>query len=306
EFPKGRSAGHFCYEVADTTGSLIGVARTLGREQDVEPLCRQALALAEKVSAAAPNEWQSLGHSYRILADGFQSIHRIPDSEHCVRQALPMFEKLTAAHPNLLKHADFLADTHRMLADTLVAENQLGEAEQSYRRGIAVHEAWCAKHADAAWLDGWSRPLYERLAVSLVTRGKQPEAADLYQSLAARQLQRGGVKADEIVAVAQKAAEWAPKDRACLNTLGIAQYRAGNWQAAAKTLEEAARLPSGGDDAGLIVRAMADWKLGKQSDARKTYEKAIAGIQANKPADADLKRLIIEAEELFSQKAAKK
>jgi serine/threonine protein kinase len=306
EFPKGRSAGHFCYEVADTTGSLIGAVRTLGREQDVEPLCRQAMALADKVSAAAPNEWQSLGHSYRILADGFQSIGRIQDSEHCIRQALPMFEKLTAAHPNLLKHTDFLADTHRMLADTLVAENQLGEAEQSYRRGIAVHEAWCAKHAAAPWIDGWSRPLYERLAAFLVSRGKQPEAAELYQSLAARLLQRGGVKADEIVAIAQKAVDWAPKDSACLNTLGIAQYRAGNWQGAAKTLSDAARLSSVSNGAGLIVLAMADWKLGKQADARNTYEKALAGMQSNKSGNADLKPLITEAEKLFSQKASTK
>jgi len=303
EFPRGRSAGHFCYEVADTMGSLAGVFRTLGQPLETEPLCRRAMALADKVAAAAPNEWQSLGHSYRILADVFQSIGRIQDSEHCIRQALPMFEKLTAAHPLLLKHTDFLADTHRMLADTLVAENQLGEAEQSYRRGIAVHEAWCAKHADAAWIDGWSRPLYERLAVFLVSRGKQQEAADLYQNLAARQLQRGGVKADEIVAVAQKAADWAPKDSACLNTLGIAQYRAGNWKAAAKTLEEGTSLAAGGNGVALIVLAMADWKLGRESDARKTYEKAITGMQANKSANADL---MTEAEKLFSQKAPTK
>jgi Flp pilus assembly protein TadD len=143
------------------------------------------------------------------------------------------------------------------------------------------------------------------LAVVLVSRGKQSEAADLYQGLAARQLQRGGVKADQIVAVAQKAADWAPKDSACLNTLGIAQYRAGNWKAAARTLEEGTNLAAaaGGNGAALIVLAMADWKLGRESDARKTYEKAIAGMQANKSANAGL---MTEAEKLFSQKAATK
>jgi len=64
-----------------------------------------------------------------------------------------MFEKLTVAHPLLVKHTNFLADTHRMLADTLVTEDQLDEAEQSYRQGIAVHEDWCAKHADAFAVD---------------------------------------------------------------------------------------------------------------------------------------------------------
>jgi hypothetical protein len=48
---------------------------------------------------------------------------------------------------------------------------------------------------------------------------------------------------------------------------------------------------------------MADWKLGRESDARKTYEKAIAGMQANKSANAGL---MTEAEKLFSQKAATK
>ena len=157
-----------------------------------------------------------------------------------------------------------------------------------------------AKHADAAWIDGWSRPLYERLAVFLVSRGKQQEAADLYQNLAARQLQRGGVKADEIVAVAQKAADWAPKDSACLNTLGIAQYRAGNWKAAAKTLEEGTSLAAGGNGVALIVLAMADWKLGRESDARKTLRKGHhrnAGQQVRErgPHDRGRKTLLTKA-----------
>jgi Flp pilus assembly protein TadD len=91
-----------------------------------------------------------------------------------------------------------------------------------------------------------------------------------------------------------------------LNTLGIAQYRAGNWQGAAKTLSDAARLSSVSNGAGLIVLAMADWKLGKQADARNTYEKALAGMQSNKSGNADLKPLITEAEKLFSQKASTK
>jgi tetratricopeptide (TPR) repeat protein len=214
-----------------------------------------------------------------------------------------MFEKLTVAHPLLLKHNNFLADTHRMLADTLVGEHQLSEAEQSYRRGIVIHEAWATKHPDATFIDAESRPLYERLAGVLVSRGKRQQAADLYQNLAARQLPRGGVKADEIVAVAQKAADWAPQDSACLNTLGIAQYRAGNWKNAAKTLEDATQLPAGGSGSGLIVLAMADWKLGKETDARKSYDQARAWLQANKSDDADVKLLLAEAEKLFAQKA---
>src|SRR5262249_39578799 len=49
------------------------------------------------------------------------------------------------------------------------------------------------------------------------------------------------------VGLAKKAVELAPKDGICWNTLGVAHYRAGQWQDAVTALERSIKLRNGGD-----------------------------------------------------------
>ena len=127
------------------------------------------------------------------------------------------------------------------------------------------------------------------------------------------------------LALAREAVELAPKDDACWNTLGLAEYRAGNWQAAKEAIlksielaraspdmmkvgrSEVRRLNAGGQGGPFdwLVLAMTEWQLGNQQDARHWYSKARAyGEQLRGHLEVlgaydDFDRLITEAAQLL-------
>jgi tetratricopeptide (TPR) repeat protein len=72
------------------------------------------------------------------------------------------------------------------------------------------------------------------------------------------------------VKLAKQAVERAPEQRAYWKTLGVAQYRAGDWKAAVAALDKA-MPPGGGDSTAGLFRAMARWQLGQREQARQEY-----------------------------------
>jgi tetratricopeptide (TPR) repeat protein len=80
-----------------------------------------------------------------------------------------------------------------------------------------------------------------------------------------------------------------------LNTLGVAQYRAGDHQAAIGTLNKAMGLRSGGDAFDWFFLAMAHWQLKNPEEAHKWYDKAVQWTEKNKPEDDELVRFRAEA-----------
>ena len=78
------------------------------------------------------------------------------------------------------------------------------------------------------------------------------------------------------VALAEEALKPDPEDGGVLNTLGVAQYRAGQLAAASASLAKSAemnrKIAKGIENpADLAFLAMAQWKLGQQPDAETTY-----------------------------------
>jgi superkiller protein 3 len=109
------------------------------------------------------------------------------------------------------------------------------------------------------------------------------------------------------VVLARKAVELAPKEASYYNTLGVAQYRAGDEKAALAALHRSMELTGGGDAADWLFLAMAHHKLGDREEARKWYDKAAAELEKNgqrlSPADAaEARRFRTEAEELLGLK----
>jgi len=109
---------------------------------------------------------------------------------------------------------------------------------------------------------------------------------------------RDGAHACEL---ASMAVDTEPTNAAYRNTLGVSQYRAGQWQEAIETLHKAEELEPGtyfGQNAFFI--AMAHQQLGHQEPAREWIDKANAWLaqQQNGP-DDDLRRFRLEAESLI-------
>ena len=84
------------------------------------------------------------------------------------------------------------------------------------------------------------------------------------------------------------------------NTLGVAQYRALDWQAAITALEKSKELLDGKElSFNAFFLAMAQWQLGNQVEARKCYDQAVEWMEENKPQDNELRRFRTEAAELL-------
>jgi uncharacterized protein HemY len=95
--------------------------------------------------------------------------------------------------------------------------------------------------------------------------------------------------------LAKKGAELAPGSWDYLNTLGVACYRAGDWEAALIALERSTQLREGGNSYDWFFLAMAHWQLGKKDKARQWYDKAVDWMEKSAPGDKELIRFRAEA-----------
>src|SRR5439155_17525669 len=77
------------------------------------------------------------------------------------------------------------------------------------------------------------------------------------------------------VELAREAVALAPQAGYIWNTLGVAHYRAGEWNAAIAALEKSMALRKGGDSADWFFLAMAHWQLGEKDEARNWYDQAV-------------------------------
>jgi tetratricopeptide (TPR) repeat protein len=102
------------------------------------------------------------------------------------------------------------------------------------------------------------------------------------------------------VQLAQRAVQAATRDPGYWETLGIAQYRAGQWKDAAESLEKAISLDSRRRGSAGFFQAMACWQSGRKDEARGWYDRTSRWVDQNKPsADAKTVRLRAEAAQLL-------
>jgi tetratricopeptide (TPR) repeat protein len=104
---------------------------------------------------------------------------------------------------------------------------------------------------------------------------------------------------------AKKAVGLDPKQGSYWNTLGVANYRAGDWKAAVTALEKSMEFRKGGGSFDWFFLAMAQWQLGKKDEARKWYDKAMEWMEKNQLRNEDLVRFRAEASELLGIKEKK-
>jgi serine/threonine protein kinase/Tfp pilus assembly protein PilF len=110
---------------------------------------------------------------------------------------------------------------------------------------------------------------------------------------------------DSVKAVefAERALELAPRVGEIWNTLGVAQYRAGDWNAAVESLQRSMDHRDGGDSYDWFFLAMAQWQLDKKDDARRWYDKAVDWTDKHQHMDplasAELRQFRAEADKLL-------
>jgi len=110
---------------------------------------------------------------------------------------------------------------------------------------------------------------------------------------------------ERAVKLAKQALQYEPESVKHLRLLGIAQYRAGDPTAAIESLHKTMELANGGDAQQWLFLAMAHWQKGDRLQARQWYDKAVAWIEANRPANEEYDRFRAEAAEVLGKPEAK-
>jgi Flp pilus assembly protein TadD len=108
---------------------------------------------------------------------------------------------------------------------------------------------------------------------------------------------------DVAVTLAKRASERSPKSASIANTLGTAYYRAGDWNAAIKTLQNAEGL-AGNElfSFNAFFIAMSYWHLGDKDGARRWYDRAVEWMDQRQPKNEELRRFRAEAAALLGVK----
>jgi predicted Zn-dependent protease len=102
------------------------------------------------------------------------------------------------------------------------------------------------------------------------------------------------------VELAKKAVELAPLQSVIWNTLGAANYRAGDYRGAVEALQKSAVLSQNNHfSADAFFLAMANWQLGNKERARNWYRAGLAWMDKYAAANEEFKRFRAEAAALL-------
>ena len=282
---------------------LLEQARALTKENDKPQRDKIAAAYVELCFAAFNQQKFDILESAARKAIEFQPDHS--DAHFWLGIALTNLGKQEEAIAALrkaieLKPGDF--GHYRSLSLALWRHGKLDEAINAIRKAIELQP----DHGD----------LYVRLGSILIQQGKMEEGVVAFDKAIAlnpadanilNQLAWFLATAPEsqhrdlprAVELAKKGVDLAPNDGAIWNTLGVAQYHAGDWQAAIDGLQKAMDLRNGGDASDWFFLAMAHWQLDQKDEARTWYDKAVEWMDKKQPKNEELLRFRAEAAKLL-------
>jgi tetratricopeptide (TPR) repeat protein len=271
----------------------LGVAlKESGRAQEAAALFGEALPIYEKLVAdfpAAADYWQELYDMHWRLEQMLLEGGRFQEAEKACREWLALMEKPPAIVRSLPLHRCMLGLNYHRLGEVLCEASRPEEAERAYRQAIAIFSKLAAEFRGANDYSLWLALTLGNL-VELYTT--YPEAN--YRNTA------------EAVNLAKSAVELRPDVRQAWNALGIARYRAGDWQSAVTALAKSVELGKGGYWWDWFFLAMAHWRLDQREEARRWYDRAVdwreknkAALASNKPYDARYQRYRAEAATLL-------
>jgi serine/threonine protein kinase/Flp pilus assembly protein TadD len=163
---------------------------------------------------------------------------------------------------------DFPA-AHYHLGNALAFKGQRESAIAAYCKAIASAPQHAAAHNNLAWL----------LATCPDPKVRDPARA---------------------IDLAKKAVVLAPKQAKYWNTLGIAHYRAGDWEAANHALKQSMGLGHPEPSYNWFFLAMIQGQLGHHAEARTWYVKAVRWMDKNQTKNEELSCFRAEAKRYLS------
>src|SRR4051812_21330568 len=289
-----RNAG----ELEDAIKTCSGI---LSREPDNDAawLERGHCNLQKSAFANAIDDYT---HAIKLKPNDWWSWH---ERAYCY-QRLGQHEKCIVDQSRAIELRDQDAEQHLRRGNSYCALGNLQKAEADYSRAIEMNPS------------GWSNwfvraKLYDQQHKSEKARSDFTNAVKVAIDPGAQNQLAWTLATDPeplwrdpaiAVHLAEKAVAVRPMDGMIWHTLGVAKYRAGDWQGSVASLKKSVELRHGGDSADWFFLAMAHWHLNEKEDARKWYGKSVEWMDKNQPKNGDLVRFRHEADELLNGKPA--
>jgi serine/threonine protein kinase/Flp pilus assembly protein TadD len=258
------------YDLARTLADLAIDLTWLQRQHEAESTYRKAAAIAEKLVAEAPNVDyypNKLVRIYALHARLLAATGRPEEAEALFNKAMTLGSKFIARFPET--HLPEEAASARLDFALFLANHDRPDEAQAHFENLLELGATSPKL--------WNR-LARRLTASAPIEWRRPPWA---------------------VQLAKKALDLDRDNCSAWDTLGVAQYRAGDYQGAIESVRRSMELNVEPNAEGWFVLAMAHYQLRNREEARRWYERAISWMNENAPTHQDLIRLRAEAEELL-------
>jgi serine/threonine protein kinase len=202
---------------------------------------------------------------------------------------------------------------HYRLGRTLFLLRRLDDSIAAYRRLVAVDPQHRLGHRALAGLLAMTGRPDEAISVARASPYLlQNDDAEIMARLLNDRARQLCTHADprmrdlpSAVELASEAVTRQPTNPTCWETLGIARYRAGQWQAAVDALQKWNQLQPPGDGTASFFLAMALWQSGNQVEARKRYDHAAQWADRSPSQNDDVRRVRTETEELIGSNKPK-
>jgi tetratricopeptide (TPR) repeat protein len=244
---------------------------------------RQAILLDPKFAMARTNlgnllrakgDWERALLEYRLAVSLDPKVWQAHNGLGNTLKAKGDLDGAIVAYREAIRLDPKFAMPQNNLGIALMAKGDLDGAIVAYREAIRLDPKYALPRNNLAWL----------LATCTDGNLRDPSRA---------------------VDLAKEAAQLDPNNANFFSTLGVAHYRAGDWQAAAAALKKSTQLRNGRNAPHLLFLAMAQWQLGNKAEAGNWYNKAVEWMDKNKSTDAEFHRFRAEAAELLGVKEKK-
>jgi len=263
-------------EIVNLAYNNLGVALLArGSYKEAEAAYGKAIAWSERLVARFPalkKFREDLSLHLTNHAFVLRTLNRLQESDRDIRKAVGVREQMLVEAPADAESFDLLADSYRTLSDLFKEEGRAPDAEQVWSDARAFNERLAGRilgmndpsvQNDIAW----------RLATTFNVSLRNPTLA---------------------IKLARKALETKAEAWEIWNTLGVAQYRAGDFTGAIESLRKSLELGKGGDGSDYCFLAMANWKLGDKAKASECCDQALQWMGSTATEGEELPRFLAE------------
>jgi eukaryotic-like serine/threonine-protein kinase len=282
--------------------------------------CRMALKYYEEIAKryAGDLEMRAIAAAAYHRAGFIRIVLKESQAEDALRSSLTLYEGLLAVEPDARDFRSEMAMTYADLALLMRAAGSVDKVIEAIQRVVALrqqlvedfpsaneypislayHQVELCELLEDACRSREAEQVYRQMR-STSPRALQnaPHDHRLRNNLAWLIARRPRSRDDSIEAarLAREATSLTPENDAYWNTLGVANCRIGDWQAAAAALEQSIRYRSGGDAYDWLFLAMAHARMGDSALARTWYDRSLAWIERSPRSNQELLRFRAEA-----------